>query len=108
VPPVPKNLRNKNREFLDWIARQPCCTCGSNGVEHNGEYLVTPSHVRSRGAGGGDEGNVVPHCMECHHKLGKWGPLLFRQVMRIDLHRVAKEMWEKWESLNLQNKSASS
>lgn len=95
----PKPKRQKNRAYLDWVARQPCCGCGSKGVYHEavGEYLNTPSHVKSRGAGGGDELNTVSHCFSCHQKLGRWGAMLFWQVTGVNLHRVARETYEKWK-----------
>lgn len=37
----------------------PCCACGAAPPSD-------PAHVRSRGAGGKDRGNVVPLCRRCH------------------------------------------
>jgi len=91
----PRVSREKNREFLNWIARQTCL-CGSPGVEHGHEWLVTPSHIRSKRASGIDVGNVVPMCMECHHKYGKMGRTLFEKTYKINLRQLAKDYGEQW------------
>lgn len=91
----PRVRIQKNREFLDWIARQ-LCVCGAPGVEHGHEWLVTPSHIRSRGAGGRDVGNVVPMCMKCHHAYGKLGKTLFEKLYKLDLRQLAKGYEKQW------------
>ena len=67
--PQPKKPRGKDRAYLDWIARlSSCATCGAPGTYHEetGEYLLTPSHLKSRGSGGPDRKNTIPQCIKCH------------------------------------------
>ena len=91
-----KNKPEKNRGFLDWIARQPCATCLNPGIDHDGEILVTPSHIKTRAAGGQDVGNTISQCIQCHHTLGKLGVTLFQKVYRVDLHVLAENYKNKW------------
>ena len=88
-------MSKKDRAYLDWIARQhSCSTCGSPGVMHeNGEYLLQPSHVKSRGSGGGDLNNVIPQCWKCHEKFHRMGQSLFQLIFEIDLKQKAKEYY---------------
>lgn len=54
----------------DLCRHSPCMVCGT--------FPSDPAHVRSRGAGGRDKGNVVPLCREHHqrqHQEG-WGWIL--------------------------------
>ena len=98
--PVPKNKAEKNREFLDWIARQPhCATCGASGVYHEstGEFLLDPSHIISRGAGGGDIGNALPSCRDCHTKLHRIGVTLFSLLVKKDLKVLAMAYAKRWK-----------
>lgn len=62
----PKKKRAENRLLLDTIKKMRCCICGM----HPGSTFnpIDPSHIKTRGAGGGDHiWNVVPHC-RMHHR----------------------------------------
>lgn len=54
-----KPRRKVDRQFLNSFYRQQCRACGRVGCD--------PCHIKSRGAGGGDEiGNVIGLCREHH------------------------------------------
>jgi len=59
VQSFPKEKREQNPEYLDFIRRQPCCNCY--------QFPAVPHHVETRGAGGNDTGNVIPLCVFCHN-----------------------------------------
>lgn len=71
-------------------ARKPGCElCGRPGVVH-------VHHIRSRGAGGGDEPeNLISLCPECHAKAHAG------QVERGKLRQIA-ERRERWKSAGFQ------
>ena len=92
----------KSRDFLDWITTRGYCeTCGRAGVTHdNGERLLHPSHVKSRGSGGHDIGNVVPQCAECHHKLHQMGTKVFEARYKVRLSMRAKKYADQWYGMH--------
>jgi len=65
-----KNKRIVNRKLLDEVKKKPCVICGSSPCD--------PSHIKTRGSGGGDdEWNVVPMCRWHHFKWGSVGVITF-------------------------------
>ncbi len=61
-----KTLRVRSDQNLELVKNQPCKVCGKRPVD--------PHHIRSRGAGGGDElENLLPLCRQHHvewHTIG--------------------------------------
>lgn len=58
-----RRARRRAEQFSHQAARcrtMDCCACGRPGPSD-------PAHVRSRGAGGRDKGNIVPLCRPCHN-----------------------------------------
>lgn len=108
---VPKKRRSKkepvkrddrSRDFLDWISRHKyCSTCGRPGVYHDktGEYLLHPSHIKTRGSGGGDIGNVVPQCAFCHSLIHQIGVKQFQEKTGVDLNGIAERLGGAWEKI---------
>ncbi len=85
-----KPRRNQNPEFRKWIRSLPSVVSGRGPCE-----VV---HVRSRGAGGGDEGNIVPLTQHEHiYQLHQWGQKTFEARWCVDLGAVALELWERWQ-----------
>ena len=80
--------------FLDWVRGQSCFTCDRSGPSD-------VAHVRSRGAGGRDLGNVIPLCRECHavqHAWG-WGAILMGYWLRMDAPiREAQRLATEWNN----------
>ncbi len=60
VPTFLKNKRHEDRAFLDTFHNKFCIICSFHGCD--------PAHIKSRGAGGGDEWwNVMALC-HTHHQ----------------------------------------
>ena len=59
-----------------------CSACGAWGPSD-------PAHVRSRGAGGKDRGNVIPLCRVCHMQQHAWGWPVFAERTGIDPDEIA-------------------
>lgn len=95
-----KGKRSKgsgDKSFRNWIAKRACLVCGLHGPEHdNGEHLVAPAHIKSRGAGGKDLGNLVPLCFPHHaiqHTVG-WKEFAKRYCLIPSYW--AKQYAQKW------------
>lgn len=63
----------------------PCCVCGKPGPSD-------PDHVRTKGAGGKDRGNIVPLCRRHHDEKGCKGIGWIQQTYGVDLWVVAREL----------------
>lgn len=70
-----------------WISEQPCCVCRF--------HFSDPHHVRTRGAGGGDE-YLVPLCRACHTEVHMKGVATFISRYGVDLWRLAEMMEQEW------------
>jgi hypothetical protein len=51
------------------------------------------AHVKSRGAGGKDAGNMVPMCMRHHRQQHAVGIKTFQAAYGIDLRAIAARVW---------------
>ena len=102
-PEADEALRRVDR-YLDWIRRQPCLVAGVT----TGEYGTVPGegcvrvavqacHLKTRGSGGGDFGNVVPLDWRIL-AWQEWHTLKeFQQVYGRNLRRDAEELWTRYE-----------
>ena len=88
-----------NRKFLNFVTTLPCAICGS-GTYHDdtGEWLSDPCHVKSRGSGGKDEGNVIPMCRSHHVEQHSKGWRYMESVYGIEPLAVAEQVEEKWQA----------
>lgn len=101
--PKPQPKFAKDRDYLDWIARQSkCATCKNTGVEHDtGEYLLSPSHIKTRK--NGDHGNCIPQCFACHTLYGKLGVTLFNERFKCNLEQMADAYFVRYQNENFAN-----
>lgn len=82
----------KARRFLDpdsyedRVRWMPCVVCLKFGTRHRAEV----AHVKSRGAGGGIAGNVVPLCRFHHIAQHQQGIQSFQEEYGIDLAHEAE------------------
>lgn len=53
----------KDKKYIEWIKTWSCYICGVQGKH------VDPSHIKTRGSGGGDLNNVLPMCRSCHYRF---------------------------------------
>jgi hypothetical protein len=67
----------------------------STGEEHICEGRIDPHHVKSRGAGGGDE-QVAPLCRRAHDLGESWGWSWQRvkSEFGVDLPKMATDLWQ--------------
>lgn len=70
--PCPKPVRVKSPENLAAVRRRPCRICGGKSEPH---------HIRTRGAGGGDElTNLMALCRLHHRRAHDVGWTTFTRV----------------------------
>lgn len=69
----------------DYVRRHPCRICGHVPVQAH--------HVKSRGAGGKAENNLIPLC-PVHHERVHRGRKTFEREHKIDQAKVAAGFWE--------------
>ena len=59
-----------SKQYTDYWVAHPFCFCGN--------YSAAPHHIRTRGAGGGDEAkNLLAFCTSHHTEVGTIGILTF-------------------------------
>ena len=80
---------------LQWVRGFPCTVAAIFGPNAcNGR--VQSHHVKTRGAGGGDD-QVVPLCVLHHAQLDSpgWSSRRFEAVYGIDMKRIAAWLWDR-------------
>src|SRR5207302_8664114 len=66
-PAIAKAQRHRSRGTYESARLGYCELCGAVATAGR---TITPHHVKSRGAGGGDDrGNLVSVCPECHRGI---------------------------------------
>ena len=87
----PERTKKRVEEAFSICARMarllPCCVCG-------GPAPSEASHVRSRGANGKDEGNVVPMCST---RVG-----IGREGCHAKRHRVGQDTFDRDHGMNME------
>ena len=89
--------RIESRGHLQWIRGRNCCVAnadfGPGAIVCSG--TMDAHHVRTRGAGGGDE-QVVPLCRAHHSQLDSpWcGPKTFEAIYKVNLAELAAGYWK--------------
>ena len=85
-----KRFRHRrNPAYVEWMHNFGCAICGWRPVE--------AAHVRSRGAGGDDVGNIVPLCAAHHREQHTRGIKTFQTKYRIDLTHLASLYGSRWQ-----------
>ena len=76
-----------------WVRGHECAVAG-RAPERPCWGRIEAHHVRTRGAGGGDE-QVVPLCQGHHAQLDSpaWSSTRFEQVYKIDMAGMAADLW---------------
>ena len=123
IEPVPKpKVRKQRRRFAHrrdskyaaWIGTLPCVLSDDFGDSghvmigcERGPRVIWPQvhmcnppiqvcHVKSRGAGGSDVGNVVPMCVVAHTQQHLWGTKTFQAEWGIDLKATAEALYHTY------------
>jgi len=97
--PVPKpKVRKQKKRFAylrdparcDFVRAQPCLLSRWGMLPHQCFGTVQVAHVQSRGAGGGDRGNIVPLCLGAHNEQHTAGTRTFEHRWNLDLELAAQ------------------
>ena len=76
--------------FKEWISSLPRCVCGRFGERHDdGKRYLHPHHVRTKGAGGGDDANLLGVCWICHSEFHQLGIKRWEDKRGIDSKKTA-------------------
>lgn len=82
-----------DQAYREWVRRQPCLL---SSLQCWG--VIQVCHVKSRGSGGADHGNVVPMCVLHHDVQGRAGIKGFERTYRVDLRMAAAHYYEQYIS----------
>lgn len=105
----PRFKQGRDPDYLAWIRTQPCWCVkrglwdGERHINHHAcSHDVEPAHIKSRGAGGPDRGNVLPLCRSTHgyqHNVGlkTWAANYHATVD--DLKEAARELDARYRAL---------
>ena len=83
VEPIP--------EYRDWVRTFGCIT-----PRRECSGPIDLHHVKSRGAGGKDQANLVPLCHYHHMNGHSRGWQTFQKQYDVDLRHIATRLWETW------------
>lgn len=86
---VKPGQRVRSPKHMAWVRKHECCAQG-----HACEGIIHAHHVKTRGAGGGDEW-CVSLCARHHRLLHDTGRLEFISRYGVDLYTLAREFAEK-------------
>lgn len=97
---VPKRFaKRRDPAYRAWIASLPCALVG-HGLGQFCQGPVEATHIRSRGAGGDDLGNLIPLCHAAHQEQHQKGIKWFAeeyfyhpQGSLDELRRIAAEVY---------------
>jgi len=101
---VPKAFRaRRDTVYSDWVRQHSCLLViwQLAGLTTRRDHAcwgpVQVCHVRSRGAGGDDRGNLVPLCAGAHEEQHRIGIRSFQARWGIDLTAEAARLWAQYQ-----------
>lgn len=79
---------------VQWVRGHECAVQGKGTGKFECFGRIEAHHVKTRGAGGGDE-QVIPLCQFHHSQLDSpgWSSKKFNEVYGIDQAQIAAELW---------------
>jgi len=92
-------------DYGEWIREQECAAAGEvnlfdwPGKTDRGSCCYGPieaHHVRTRGAGGKAERNLVPLCLLHHADLHRHGRATFEKLTGTHLKALAARLWSEY------------
>jgi hypothetical protein len=89
-------LSERNMAFREWIRGLRCVACPETATNH--PERMDAHHVKTRGAGGRDEGNLAPLCWMHHNELHGIGRDSFAEKFGVDLSAVAARLWTQYQA----------
>ena len=93
----------RDDDYREFVRLQPCAVAFSAHYRAAGDGrrpcdgAVEATHVQSRGAGGGDRGNLLPLCHGHHMEQHTAGVRTFAERYAIDPAALARRLWEEYE-----------
>lgn len=89
---TPERVRSDGH--IQWVRGHNCLVYAHPKGRQDCEGKVQAHHVRTRGAGGGDE-QVVPLCVIHHAQLDSpgWSSKRFEEVYGLNMAKIAAELW---------------
>ncbi len=76
--------------YREWVAGMPCLLSGVNCIG-----VVCAHHVKTRGAGGRDEANLLPLCVQHHQEIHSLGRTTFERRYQMNLDSEAQSLFER-------------
>jgi hypothetical protein len=89
--------KNVDEAYRGWIRGFTCAASGFRGCDGS----VQAAHVRTRGAGGPDRGNLVPLCAKHHGLQHEMGIKSFEKQYDLDLADMARELERQYDEQEL-------
>ena len=86
--------KNRDDDYRAFVRAWPCAI----GPDANCWGDVQACHVKTRGAGGMDRGNLWPGCLTHHAEQHAMDIVSFQRHYGIDLERVAHELERLYET----------
>jgi len=90
----------RDPDYAEWVRSRPCLLARRSSGLDACSGPVQAAHVKSRGAGGGDRGNLIPLCHRHHHDQHQHGIHTFAKRYGLDLTFEATILTEKYRNLN--------
>ena len=105
TPIKPRNAKRGGHRFpklvdepyREWIRAKSCLLAGVKPCLG----VTEADHVKTRGAGGADRGNLVPLCTGHHRIKHLWGRKSFEQAFGLDLADIARELERHYDEAEL-------
>ena len=103
---VPKIVRYRNRQYLDWIAQQPCIVCG---YKPRSEYRSDPDNDWNDPAHIGegakpDDTRALPMCHPHHAMAHQIGEKTFAEIHNLDYKELQIQHITRWLQVTEQSK----
>lgn len=80
--------------FREYLNKLPCLVFEDFGYECEGSLQI--HHIKSRGAGGLEEGNLIGLCAFHHRRLHDLGRLTFQKQYNTNFKLIAFELYEQF------------
>lgn len=87
--------KRRQPAFMAWFGEQKFpCVAAASPVQQMGKCagVVERAHLKSRGAGGEDVGNVIPACGHHHRMLHRIGQRMFEFQIERKLKPIARKI----------------
>lgn len=92
--------KRRDPAYQAWIRTQPCIIAPHDPTHiqmFGAWFAVDAAHVKSRGAGGDDRGNLVPLCHFHHMEQHERGIKSFQARWGIDLAAEAARLYQQYQ-----------